>query len=51
MTACIVVSLVGLLLYVIPGVPPKLVDLGRIAFAVGLFWLVSLLSSGHALHI
>lgn len=59
MTACIVLALVGGVVYLalsgwssagMPGRAP-LVELARLVFFVGLFWLGYLLAGGHALHL
>jgi Na+/phosphate symporter len=44
----LVLAVAGALLYALAG-NPKLAELGRISFFVGLFWLASTLST-HALH-
>jgi hypothetical protein len=50
MIACILMTLVGGIVYLALGAPPRIVELARIAFFVGFFWLAELLASGHALH-
>jgi hypothetical protein len=50
MIACIVVTLVGALVYGFVG-NGKGAELGRIAFFAGLFWLTYMLAQGHALRL
>jgi hypothetical protein len=40
-----IVALLGLLLYIAPKTPPKVSEIGRILFFVGMLWLVHSASS------
>jgi hypothetical protein len=46
MIACVVVTLLGGVVYLL-ATPSKPAELARIAFFVGLLWLVYLLAQGH----